>query len=274
MRESVFEIGIGLRGIAVDEETNAIHITEFAQSGNPSLKALAKLFKISSKVANAKGSSDKAERKKGFKLKAKKFSAYALPNSIQVLYDFEDDIPDLLDSRMDVLRDVLDRQFAGIETSVFELNTKKQSVNRSYEASGFSNPKDAYEMMRVFDDLIVREGLDEVPIKFPGLDKTRKINFQATPGRPEFEPDDRDLYWERYEIIGGLNKDRSILVVSESGKGEKKIVLTAEQFAFFCDKCFSFKAYELYNFTVKQIKPKLFKLLDAKSASAQIGLDI
>ena len=88
MRKCVYEIGIGLRGIRFDEESNAILITEFAQSGNASIKSLAALFKTSTKVANSKGNSDKANNTSPFKLKANNFSVYALPNSIQVHYDF------------------------------------------------------------------------------------------------------------------------------------------------------------------------------------------
>lgn len=275
MRKCVYEIGIGLRGIRFDEESNAILITEFAQSGNASIKSLAALFKTSTKVANSKGNSDKANNTSPFKLKANNFSVYALPNSIQVHYDFGEIESDLLGSRMDSLRGILDSQYAGIEITANELNTKDQSVNKSYKASGFSDINDAYDMSKIFNDLIVREEVDELPIKFPGTDLTRNIKIQVTPDKPDFEPDEKEVYWEHYEIVDVHKRERCISVTQETGKVKRKIMLDAEQYtALFNSNGFSLNDYELYNFTVKQIKPALYKLIDVKSSDSQMGLSL
>lgn len=275
MRKCVYEIGIGLRGIRFDKESNAILITEFAQSGNASIKSLAALFKTSTKVANSKGHSDKAINTSPFKLKANNFSVYALPNSIQVLYDFGEIESDLFGPRMDSLRRILDSQYAGIEKTACELNTKDQSVNKSYKASGFSDINDAYDMSKIFNDLIVREEVDEVPIKFPGTDLIRKINIQVTPDKPDFEPDEEEAYWEQYEIVEVHKRERCISVTQKTGKGKKKIMLDAEQYiALFNCNGFSLNDYELYNFTVKQIKPALYKLVDVKNSGIQMGLGL
>lgn len=274
MRKCVYEIGIGLSGITFDEESNAILITEFAQSGNASIKSLAALFKTSTKIANSKGNSDKGNSTLSFKLKAKNFSVYALPSSIQVLYDFGEITSDLLGSRMDSLTGILDSQFAGIEKTAFELNTKDQSVNKSYKASGFSDYNDAYDISKVFNGLIVREGVNEVPIKFPGTDLIRKINIQVTPDKPEFEPQDEEAHWEQYEIVEVHKKERCISVTPKTGKGKKKIMLDAEQYTtLFNRNGFSLNDYELYNFTVKQVKPTLYKLVEVASSGIQTGFD-
>jgi len=273
MRQSVYEIGIGLSGIKFDKGSDSILITDLNQDGNASIKLLGRLFKTCARVANSKSSNSKADKPAGFKFSAKKFSVNASPNSIQINYDFGNDASDLLHSKVEVITKILDAQFEGIEAAALELNTKDQPVKKSYEAAGFSDVKDVYEIMKIFNDLIVREGVEEIPIKLAGTDHVRKINIQATPDKPEFEPEDNEIFLEGFEIVDVLKKEHCINVVPQSGKGKKKVLLSSEQYTMlFESNGFSLNSYELYDFVIKQIKPALYKLISVKKSLAQLGM--
>ncbi|TPE51952.1 hypothetical protein FJM67_08215 [Maribrevibacterium harenarium] len=271
MRESVYEIGIGLSGIEFDKASNAILITVFAESGHPIIRALAKLFGICAKVANSTSKSDGGA---GFRLNARDFFAYATPNSIQIHYDFGDVPSDLLGSRVDLVRDLIDSQIIGVDLVTVEMS-KDQPVKKAYEAAGFADFNDAYEMTKIFADIATHAGTDEISVKISGSDVIREINIPVTPDKPEFEPDDREVVFARHEILVVSKKNRQIKIAPESGKGLKTIELTSEQYtALFNHNAFSLNEYELFDFTVKQTKPTLYILIDVKCAGTQTELDI
>ncbi|GAA0228657.1 hypothetical protein [Marinomonas primoryensis] len=274
MVETVYEINVGLKGISIDKKRNAIVFKNINNSGNSSVDLIGRLTTLLAKIANSKNSPVEARKKKaGFKLDATKFSVAALEDHTQVNYDFSDSEPDLIHSLKDIVCEVLDLHLAGISKSIKQLNEVDQPASASYSVSGFSNINDAYEAVKILNEIAKNEDATEFDIKVEGNKNPHNINILGEPEKPEFSPETEERFFLEFEISDAHKKEPSIEIAPKSGKGKKKIIVNAEQYsALHNSNGFSIDSYELYDFKVKQLKANLYELISFTPSSCQMEL--
>lgn len=274
MVETVCRINIKLKDVAFDKKLNAIVFSNISRSGNKSVDLIGHLVILLAKVANGKGSPIE-ERKKnvGFKLDARKFSVAALEDHIQINYDFSDSAPDLINSVTEIVCDVLDMHFTGMAKSIKQLNEVDQPTTDSYQASGFSNPQDAYEAIKLLDEIASHQEVKGFDIQVEGHKSPHQIEILSPPEKPDFKPDAQEISFVNYEISDVHKKGLSIEIIPKSGKGKKSVLVDAEQYTELeKSKGFSIDTYVLYDFLVKQISEKKYELISFSLSGVQMEI--
>ena len=274
MVETVCRINIKLKDVAFDKKLNAIVFSNISRSGNKSVDLIGHLVILLAKVANGKGSPIEERKKKvGFKLDARKFSVAALEDHIQINYDFSDSAPDLINSVTEIVCDVLDMHFTGMAKSIKQLNEVDQPTTDSYQASGFSNIQNAYEAIKLLDEIASHQEVKGFDIQVEGYKSSHQIEILSPPEKPDFKPDAQEISFLNYEISDVHKKGLSIEIIPKSGKGKKSVLVDAEQYTELeKSKGFSIDTYVLYDFLVKQMSEKKFELISFSLSGVQMEI--
>ncbi|CUB06975.1 hypothetical protein [Marinomonas fungiae] len=275
MVEAVCRINVKLKDVTFDKKRNAIVFSNIIKSGNKSVDLIGRLARLLAKAANGKGSPVEDRKKKaGFKLDARKFSVAALEDHIQINYDFSGSSPDLIQPVKEIVYDVLTLHFNGITKSIKQLNEVDQPASDSYQASGFSNIQDVFEIIKILYEIAEYQGVKEFDVQVEGRGEHHKIGILSPPEKPDFKPDDEEISFLEYEVSDTHKKLPSIEVVPKSGKGKKVVLVNAEQYSELeRGQAFSIDTYVPYDFTVKQISEKQYELISFSLSSVQMEIE-
>lgn len=274
MVETVCRINVKLKDVTFDKKLNAIVFSNISKSGNKSVDLIGNLVTLLAKVANSKGSpTEERKRKAGFKLDARKFSVAALEDHIQINYDFSGCAPDLINSVKEIVCDVLNLHFTGMNKSIKQLNEVDQPATDSYQASGFSKIQDAYEAIKILDEIASHQEVKGFDIQVEGHKDSHQIEILSPPEKPDFKPDVQETSFLEYEISDVHKKGPSIEIIPKSGKGKKNILVNAEQYSGLeKSEGFSIDTYVLYDFLVKQVSEKQYELISFSPSSVQMEI--
>jgi len=275
MVETVCRINVKLKDVTFDKKLNAIVFSNISKSGNKSVDLIGNLVTLLAKVANSKGSPiEERKRKAGFKLDARKFSVAALEDHIQINYDFSGCAPDLINSVKDIVCDVLNLHFAGMNESIKQLNEVDQPATDSYQASGFSKIQDAYEAIKILDEIASHQEVEGFDIEVEGHKNSHKIEILSPPEKPDFKPDVQEISFLEYEISDVHKRGPSIEIIPKSGKGKKSLLVNAKQYSELeKSEGFSIDAYVLFDFNVKQVSEKQYELISFSLSSVQMEIE-
>ena len=157
--------------------------------------------------------------------------------------------------------------------SIKQLNEVDQPTTDSYQASGFSNIQDAYEAIKLLDEIASHQEVESFDIEVEGHKDSHKIEILSPPEKPDFQPDAQEISFLEYEISDVHKKGPSIEVIPKSGKGKKSVLVNAEQYSELeKSEGFSIDAYVLYDFLVKQVSEKQYELISFSPSSVQMEI--
>ncbi|MEL0638508.1 hypothetical protein V6259_17290 [Marinomonas sp. TI.3.20] len=275
MTQTVCRINVKLKDVTFDKKLNAIVFSNISKSGNKSVDLIGNLVTLLAKVANGKGSPIEGRKKDaGFKLDARKFSVAALEGHIQINYDFSGSSSDLIHSVKEIVCDVLNLHFKGMTESIKQLNEVDQPASDSYEVSGFPKVQDAFEAIKILDEIADHQGVKGFDIQVEGYEEPHQIEILSPPEKPDFRPDAKEISLLEYEISDVHKKGPTIEVVPKTGKGKKSLLVNAEQYsALEKGKGFSIDAYVLRDFQVRQLSEKQYELISFSLSSAQVEIE-
>lgn len=259
--EVVCKVDLEIEGITFHKKAGGVLVSTMEKSGNEAVKLLSKLLGEISFIANSAGIKKPEKTQAGFKLKKDCFSILILPKCIHILYAFEKKDADLFSTVRKIVCDVMGRSFKYYRDcfDTFE-NAKTTLDNSVYDVAGANYAKQMASSVSILRELSKgKEITVEIDEHEPMI-----INTQTVPPKLISKIDDEARNFECHEIVAVDKKKSEVIVLPESGKGRKKIILTHEQFCLFHKK----HAFGLlpdspfFDFTVKEITGGKYNLLN------------